>query len=102
MLGKFRNTYGISAGNSDCTLCKTVWQRCRWTELGGGAFETAGEFGPIVLSDFHLIDKLAHFDRERIPERVVHAKGHGAHGYFKVTHDVTKYTKAKMFETIGK
>lgn len=58
---------------------------------------TAGEYGPIVLSDFHLIDKLAHFDRERIPERVVHAKGHGAHGFFKVTHDITKYTKAKMF-----
>ena len=58
---------------------------------------TAGQYGPIVLSDFHLIDKLAHFDRERIPERVVHAKGHGAHGFFKVTHDVTKYTKAKLF-----
>ncbi|KAF9405080.1 hypothetical protein BGZ94_003768, partial [Podila epigama] len=43
---------------------------------------TAGEFGPILLQDFHLIDKLAHFDRERIPERVVHAKGAGAHGYF--------------------
>ena len=58
---------------------------------------TAGEYGPVVISDFALIDKLAHFDRERIPERVVHAKGHGAHGYFKVTHDVTKYTKAKVF-----
>ena len=63
---------------------------------------TAGEYGPIVLSDFHLIDKLAHFDRERIPERVVHAKGAGAHGYFEVTHDITKYTKAKLFDTIGK
>lgn len=63
---------------------------------------TAGEYGPIVLNDFHLIDKLAHFDRERIPERVVHAKGAGAHGFFRVTHDVTKYTKAKVFESIGK
>lgn len=63
---------------------------------------TAGEYGPVVISDFHLIDKLAHFDRERIPERVVHAKGAGAHGYFKVTNDVTKYTKAKVFESIGK
>ncbi len=63
---------------------------------------TAGEYGPIVISDFHLIDKLAHFDRERIPERVVHAKGAGYHGYFKVTHDVSKYTKAKVFESIGK
>lgn len=63
---------------------------------------TAGEYGPVVISDFHLIDKLAHFDRERIPERVVHAKGAGAHGYFKVTNDVTKYTKAKVFDSIGK
>ena len=45
---------------------------------------------------------MAHFDRERIPERVVHAKGAGAHGCFKVTHDITKYTKAKVFESIGK
>lgn len=43
---------------------------------------TAGEYGPILLQDFHLLDKLSHFDRERIPERVVHAKGAGAHGYF--------------------
>jgi len=43
---------------------------------------TAGEFGPVLLQDFHLIDKISHFDRERIPERVVHAKGAGAHGYF--------------------
>jgi catalase len=63
---------------------------------------TAGEYGPVLISDFHLIDKLAHFDRERIPERVVHAKGTGAHGFFKVTHDVSNYTKAKVFDTIGK
>lgn len=56
----------------------------------------------MLLQDFHLIDKLAHFDRERIPERVVHAKGAGAHGYFEVTHDVSKYCKAKLFDTIGK
>jgi catalase len=63
---------------------------------------TAGEYGPITFEDTHLLDKLAHFDRERIPERVVHAKGAGAHGYFEVTHDVTKYTRAKVFEHIGK
>jgi catalase len=63
---------------------------------------TAGENGPILLQDFHLIDKLAKFDRERIPERVVHAKGAGAHGFFEVTHDVTKYCKAKLFESVGK
>ena len=52
---------------------------------------TAGARGPILLADYHLIDKLAKFDRERIPERVVHAKGAGAHGYCEVSHDVTKY-----------
>jgi len=54
------------------------------------------------LEDFHLIDKLAKFDRERIPERVVHAKGSGAHGFFEVTHDVSKYCKAGFLDTIGK
>jgi catalase len=63
---------------------------------------TAGEYGPVTLDDIHLIDKLAHFDRERIPERVVHAKGAAAHGYFKTTHDVSKYTKASLFSEIGK
>jgi catalase len=63
---------------------------------------TAGEYGPVLIQDHHLIDKLAKFDRERIPERVVHAKGTGAHGVFVVTNDVTKYTKAKLFETVGK
>ena len=50
---------------------------------------TAGPTGPILLQDFTLIDKLAHFDRERIPERVVHAKGAAAHGIFEVTEDVS-------------
>eukprot|EP00128_Syssomonas_multiformis_P008627 Colp12_sorted_trinity150504_noHs@19483 len=63
---------------------------------------TAGPHGPILLQDFHLIDKLAHFDRERIPERVVHAKGAGAHGYFEVTNDITHICKAKVFSKIGK
>nr|AGH07917.1 catalase [Brachionus calyciflorus] len=63
---------------------------------------TAGPRGPILLQDTTLIDETAHFDRERIPERVVHAKGAGAFGYFEVTHDITKYTKAVVFEKIGK
>lgn len=63
---------------------------------------TAGERGPVLAQDIHLFDKLAHFDRERIPERVVHAKGAGAWGYFEVTHDVTKYTRAKFLSQIGK
>jgi catalase len=63
---------------------------------------TAGPRGPVLLQDFHLIEKLQHFNRERIPERVVHAKGSGAYGTFTVTHDISKYTKAKLFATVGK
>lgn len=63
---------------------------------------TAGPRGPVLLQDFVYLDEMAHFDRERIPERVVHAKGAGAFGYFEVTHDITKYCKAKIFESIGK
>ncbi len=63
---------------------------------------TAGHRGPTLLQDVHLLEKLAHFNRERVPERVVHAKGAGAHGYFEVTNDVSKYTKAKVFNGVGK
>ena len=63
---------------------------------------TAGSSGPALIQDVHLLEKLAHFDRERIPERVVHAKGAGAHGYFEVTDDVTKYTQAKFLSELGK
>jgi catalase len=64
---------------------------------------TAGAQGPIVLKDFTLIDHLAAFDRERIPERVVHAKGAGAFGHFTVTNvEIRKYCKAKLFDTLGK
>lgn len=63
---------------------------------------TAGPRGPILLEDYILHEKMAHFNRERIPERVVHAKGSGAHGTFTVTHDISKYTKAKVFNEIGK
>ena len=63
---------------------------------------TAGPRGPVLLQDFHLVEKLQHFNRERIPERVVHAKGSGAYGTFTVTHDITKYTHAKLFAQVGK
>ncbi len=63
---------------------------------------TAGDPGPILMQDIHLLEKLAHFDRERIPERVVHAKGAGAHGYFEVTADVTQYTCAEFLSEVGK
>ena len=58
---------------------------------------TAGPRGPALLQDFWLIEKLAHFARERIPERVVHAKGSGAFGTFTVTHDISAYSRAKLF-----
>jgi catalase len=63
---------------------------------------TAGPRGPALLQDYQLIEKLAHQNRERIPERVVHAKGWGAHGKLTVKHDISKYTKAKLFSAIGK
>jgi len=63
---------------------------------------TAGPRGPVLIQDFHLIEKLAHFNRERIPERVVHAKGAGAYGIFRVTADVTRWTKARFLAEIGK
>ena len=63
---------------------------------------TAGSEGPALMQDTHLLDKLAHFDRERIPERVVHAKGAGAYGYFEVTADVSEYTKAAFLAEVGK
>lgn len=63
---------------------------------------TAGPRGPMLLQDVWFLEKLAHFDREVIPERRMHAKGSGAFGTFTVTHDITKYTKAKIFSEIGK
>lgn len=63
---------------------------------------TAGKRGPMTMQDVWFMEKLAHFDREVIPERRMHAKGSGAFGTFTVTHDVTKYTKAKIFSQIGK
>jgi catalase len=63
---------------------------------------SAGPGGPLLLEDHYLIEKLAHFERERIPERVVHAKGWGAYGYFEVTADVTRWTKAKFLSPVGK
>ena len=63
---------------------------------------TAGTDGPILLQDYQLLEKMATFNRERVPERVVHAKGSGAFGTFTVTKDITSYTKAKIFSEVGK
>ncbi|QBF82563.1 catalase [Shewanella maritima] len=63
---------------------------------------SAGERGPVLLQDWHLIEKLAHFNRERIPERVVHAKGTGVYGKFTLTKDLSEYTLADHFNEVGK
>lgn len=63
---------------------------------------TAGPRGPVLMQDWQLIEKLAHQNRERIPERVVHAKGWGAFGDLTVTHDVSRYSRAKLFSEVGK
>ncbi|NAZ36886.1 catalase [Rubellimicrobium sp. CFH 75288] len=63
--------------------------------------KSAGPRGPLMLDDYQLIEKLAHQNRERIPERVVHAKGWGAQGTFEVTHDISRYTCAKLFSRVG-
>ena len=64
--------------------------------------QTAGPRGPMLLQDVWHLEKLAHFAREVIPERRMHAKGSAAYGTFTVTHDITKYTKAKLFSEVGK
>lgn len=63
---------------------------------------TAGPRGPMLMQDVQYMDEMAHFDRERIPERVVHAKGAGAFGHFEVTHDISAYCKASVFNKLGK
>lgn len=63
---------------------------------------TAGKRGPMLLQDVWFLEKLAHFDREVIPERRMHAKGSGAFGTFTVTHDISRYTRAKIFSEVGK
>src|SRR5205823_10820594 len=63
---------------------------------------TVGPNGPTLLQDHYLVQKMQHFNRERVPERVVHAKGSGAHGFFEVTEDVTQWTSADFLSGVGK
>ncbi|CAJ0949448.1 unnamed protein product, partial [Mesorhabditis belari] len=86
---------------------KTATPHVLTTSTGAPIYEkkavlTVGPRGPMLMQDFVYLNEMAHFDRERIPERVVHANGAGAHGYFEVTHDITQYTKADIFSEIGK
>src|SRR5690348_10311493 len=61
----------------------------------------AGARGPTLLEDFHFREKIFHFDHERIPERVVHARGYGAHGFFETYESLAKYTRADIFQRAG-
>jgi catalase len=85
-----------------------VNEKTKLTTTGGAPVSdnqnvlTAGARGPLLLQDIWFLEKLAHFDREVIPERRMHAKGSGAYGTFTVTHDITQYTKAKIFSKVGK
>src|SRR6478672_6953513 len=63
---------------------------------------SAGPNGPLLLQDHYLIQKMAQFNRERVPERVVHAKGGGAHGFFEVTEDATQWCSADFLSAVGK
>lgn len=96
------------ATNQLLNFKKSVGKQERLTTGHGAPVEcktsslSVGARGPLLLQDVTLVDELSHFDRERIPERVVHAKGAGAFGYFEVTHDITKYCKASVFSEIGK
>lgn len=63
---------------------------------------TAGPRGPLLMQDVWFLEKMAHFDREVIPERRMHAKGSGAFGTFTVTNDITRYTRARIFSEVGK
>src|SRR5919108_6488935 len=62
---------------------------------------TAGPRGPLLVQDWQLFERHAHFNRERIPERVVHAKGSGAYGTLTITSDITRYSQAKVFSNVG-
>ncbi|XP_037086856.1 catalase-like isoform X1 [Pollicipes pollicipes] len=92
-LGDFKRTCGAP---EQCTTSQGHPMDTKTASL------TAGPRGPQLIQDHSYIDEMAHFDRERIPERVVHAKGAGAFGYFEVTHDISRYSKAAVFGAVGK
>jgi catalase len=97
-----------NAGSTSNGHAKTAEERPILTTTAGRPVAdnqnsvTAGPRGPVLVQDFQLFEKMAHFNRERIPERVVHAKGSGAFGHFVVTQDITRYTTARLFSDLGK
>src|SRR2546421_9012118 len=82
-------------------------QKTLTTESGAAVADnqnslTAGPRGPLLVQDWQLFERHAHFNRERIPERVVHAKGSGAYGTLTINNDITRYSQAKVFSNVGK
>lgn len=99
--------YNRDIDDNEYTLLTMEKKQKLTTEAGAPVgdnqnIQTAGPHGPALLQNVWLIEKLAHFNRERIPERIVHAKGSGAFGTFTVTNDITRYTKASIFAKVGK
>ncbi len=98
----------FSNGRDSATTPLAMSQPKQMTTTGGNPIAdnqnslSAGPRGPLLLQDYQLIEKLAHQNRERVPERVVHAKGSAAFGKFTVTHDITRYSKAAIFSQVGK
>lgn len=97
----------VAVRNTPHTHTMSITSRIMTTSGGNPVADnqnslSAGARGPLLLQDYQLIEKLAHQNRERIPERVVHAKGSGAFGTLTITHDITRYSKACVFSQIGK
>jgi catalase len=100
---RFRSAFLVFALMSSTALAAAPMTQDSGAPVGDNQnSKTAGPDGPVLLEDFHLVEKLARFDRERIPERVVHARGTGAQGVFVATTDFSKYTKASLFAHAGK
>jgi catalase len=102
-----QNGNGHSNGNSQEQKNITLTTRQGHPITNNQSIRTVGNRGPATLENYQFLEKISHFDRERIPERVVHARGAGAHGYFETygtvgNEPVTKYTRAKLFQQKGK
>jgi len=91
-----------TTSNGKCPMKNATLTTADGAPIGVQQALTAGPRGPLLMQDVQLLEQMQHFNRERIPERVVHAKGSGAYGTLTVTGDITKYTKAKLFEKVGK
>jgi catalase len=92
----------MATSNGAHTASSPVLTTANGAPIGVQQALTAGPRGPVLMQDVALLEQMQHFNRERIPERVVHAKGSGAYGTFTVTHDITKYTRAALFGKVGK